>query len=72
MRALRAGRGGATQFLATVEPAGTVSSCRLLVGSGDAQLDETTCSVMQRRARFEPFEGARRPYVGTVVWMIGD
>ncbi|MEN3971769.1 energy transducer TonB [Sphingomicrobium sp. XHP0235] len=38
----------------TVDPEGSVSGCEIIESSGHALLDDTTCAILQERARFEP------------------
>lgn len=42
----------ATQLV--VDPSGRVDSCKVIISSGFADLDTTTCRLLTRRARFSP------------------
>ena len=50
--ALREGRSGRTFFKVQVSTGGMVTKCIVTGTSGSADLDEATCSIVQRRARF--------------------
>jgi protein TonB len=56
--ALRAGEAGTVGFRLYVDETGTVSACYVTSSSGSAILDNTTCSLMKRRARFNPARDA--------------
>lgn len=45
---------GVTRFAVSVGADGKVQSCRIVVSSGSPSLDETTCKLVTRRARFKP------------------
>jgi protein TonB len=45
---------GAVRFRLDVSAEGRVSACTILASSGSAILDETTCRLVQQRARFIP------------------
>ncbi len=53
-RALREEREGTTRFSVQVGTDGRVTSCSVTGSSGHSDLDSTTCSLIQRRARFTP------------------
>lgn len=53
-RALREEIEGVVRFVVQVDEAGRVASCSITGSSGSPDLDATTCSLMQRRARFTP------------------
>ncbi|QYU70222.1 energy transducer TonB [Leptolyngbya sp. 15MV] len=53
-RALREEREGVTRFTVNVGADGRVTSCQVTGSSGHADLDETTCRLIQRRGRFNP------------------
>ncbi len=67
---------GSTGFRLTVGKDGRVTGCKITQSSGFARLDELTCTLITRRARFDP--GLRRgePVEGTysnrVRWIIAD
>lgn len=45
---------GTTGFQLTIGPDGLVTNCTILSSSGSPDLDESTCTNVTRRARFEP------------------
>lgn len=51
-RALREDREGVTRFTVSVGADGKVTSCSVTGSSGHADLDSTTCQLIQRRGRF--------------------
>ena len=53
-RALREEREGVTRFSVQIGADGRVTSCNITGSSGHPDLDSTTCSLIQRRARFNP------------------
>ncbi len=53
-RALREEKEGVTRFSVQVGADGRVTSCNVTGSSGTPELDSTTCSLIQRRARFNP------------------
>lgn len=74
-RALREEREGTTGFRVTVGPDGRVTSCTVTSSSGSPDLDETACSLITRRARFNPAtDGEGQPTTGSysnrVRWQI--
>ena len=76
-RALRAEAEGLARYRLIVGTDGRVSSCEITTSTGNAQLDEATCRLIARRARFEPATdetGAKvlDSYTGTVRWQIPD
>lgn len=52
--ALQARASGAVTVRYMVGANGRVTACSVLQSSGDASLDSTTCSLLQRRFRFDP------------------
>jgi TonB family protein len=68
---------GRVQYTVAVGVDGRVNNCRIVNSSGSTLLDETTCSVVSLRARFDPatdsnsspIEGS---YTGSVNWQITD
>ena len=75
--ALRAEASGTTVARYTIGPDGRVTSCSVSSSSGNASLDSTTCSLIQRRFRFRPAIGADgNPTSETktqrVVWRLPD
>lgn len=53
-RALRDELEGATRFRLLVSPDGRTSHCEVRESSGSLALDQATCSIIKRRARFTP------------------
>ena len=53
-RAMRMGMEGVTRFTLTIDRNGRVSGCRVTASSGHAELDDTTCKLLAKRARFDP------------------
>lgn len=51
-RALREEREGTTRFRVTINADGRVTNCQITGSSGHPDLDETTCKLITRRARF--------------------
>jgi protein TonB len=73
--AMRANEQGATGFSLRVDKEGRVSECTIKASSGSASLDEATCSLVTRRARFRPAVDAEgRPkdgeYANRVRWVL--
>ncbi len=74
-RALREERAGVSGFRVSVGPDGRVTDCQITSSSGSPDLDEATCSNVQRRARFTPaMDGEGQPtsgsYSGRIRWVI--
>lgn len=58
-----AGRQGDTGFRLDVDTRGRVAACTITASSGSSLLDETTCTLLKRRARFKPARDASGAYV---------
>ena len=76
-RALREERQGTTSFRAIIGPDGRVTGCEITASSGSPDLDAATCSLITRRARFNPaLDDAGNPTTGTfssrVRWAIPE
>ena len=57
---------GTVEFRLTVGPDGRTMACEVVKSSGFAELDEMTCNLMMRRARFCPATNRKaRPIVGS-------
>jgi protein TonB len=74
-RALREDREGVTRFQVSVGPDGKVQSCSVTGSSGHPDLDDATCKLVTRRARFNPAtDGEGHPtsgsYSNSVRWQI--
>jgi protein TonB len=62
------GEEGTVQAKLTVSTSGRVSGCEIIRSSGHKSLDDATCSILQRRARFTPARAADgQPIASTVV-----
>ena len=65
-RALQQEREGTTGFRVTVGANGRVTECSISSSSGHPDLDQATCTNIQRRARFDPaLDGAGNPTTGS-------
>ena len=74
-RALQQEREGTTGFSVTVGPNGRVTECSISSSSGHPDLDQATCTNVQRRARFDPaLDAAGNPttgsYTNRIRWQI--
>ncbi|MEQ8411987.1 MAG: energy transducer TonB [Erythrobacter sp.] len=74
-RALREGIEGDVGFRALVDAEGRATQCQVANSSGHALLDEATCKLIARSARFEPARGAAGEalpgeYSGTLQWRL--
>lgn len=71
-RDLREGNEGATAFRLAIDRSGKAKSCEVTGSSGFASLDQATCRLVLKRARFEPPSRDGRPmpgeYVNRVRW----
>jgi len=56
--AQRAGEQGTTAISVQIDENGRVTSCNVTGSSGSPTLDDATCKLYQRRARFKPAEDA--------------
>ena len=64
--ALDRGETGSVFFKLVINPQGTVDSCAVQVSSGSSMLDAATCTIVQKRARFQPAVGIDgKPIYGT-------
>jgi periplasmic protein TonB len=75
-RALEARVTGTVFVRFIVQPDGRVSDCRVSRSSGSAELDGTTCRLIERRLRYRPaLDAAGRPIPATVMgkqaWEMG-
>ena len=73
--ALRAEQAGTTGFRLDVDATGKVTNCTVTSSSGSALLDNTACSLLKRRARFNAAEDASgnkipAPYSSRFTWKI--
>ena len=72
-RARRSGAGGSVTVRYWVEIDGSVTGCTITKSSGNAELDQATCGLIERRFRYEPARDAQGRLVrdvsgGTHVW----
>lgn len=71
MAALRAEQQGRVGFSLTVNPSGMVVACRVTQPSGFPALDNGTCDLMMRRARFHPTgANGNLTYEGVINWRL--
>jgi TonB family protein len=75
--ALRAGQQGEVRFRLIVDTDGCVADCVINQTSGFKLLDDTTCALLRKRARFTPAIGAdgkpvRVPWNSRFWWSIPD
>ena len=64
---------GVARFKLDISKTGTITGCRLTGSTGHAELDDATCGLLQKRAKFEPARGNQGEpvagsYVGAVRW----
>lgn len=71
-RALREGREGTVGFRAAFDASGAIVGCDIIASSGHADLDEESCRLIFRRARFAPAPPGTglRYYENRVRWRI--
>ncbi|QFT77145.1 energy transducer TonB [Erythrobacter sp. THAF29] len=62
-RWVREGLSGRAGFALTIDDKGRVSDCTITRSSGHAALDQATCKLIERRARFDP---AKDSYGNTI------
>ena len=68
---------GTAGFRLDIAATGKVTGCRITSSTGHAELDEATCKLLERRARFEPARGRNgEPVAGTfnssVRWVLPE
>lgn len=76
-RALRAGEEGTVRFNLTIGLNGAVTACQIVGSSGFPALDEATCRLVSRRARFNPAvdstgAAVEGRYANTVRWRLPE
>ncbi len=65
--ALGARAEGTVRFTLTVDPGGRVVGCTVVHSSGSSVLDQATCNIMRRRARYTPaMDSNGNPVAGTI------
>jgi protein TonB len=75
--ALRAGDEGKVRYRLEIGTNGRVSACAVTDSSGSAPLDQATCRIVTRRARFAPARDGDGNAVpdsreGEIVWRLPD
>lgn len=75
--AQRAGEEGTTGFALNIGPDGRVTGCNVTSSSGSSALDQATCRILQRRARFTPARDSNgQPtadtYRARITWQLKD
>jgi len=76
-RWIREGLSGSASFSLSIDAAGKVTGCTITRSTGHGALDEATCQLIGKRARFAPArDGSGKPvagsYSGTITWNIPD
>lgn len=74
-RGLREEHEGRTGYRLTIDSAGRVTSCTVTSSSGHDELDQTTCQLLPRRAKFEAARDdtgnvVSGSYSGSVTWRL--
>ena len=64
---------GVARFQLDISKTGTITGCRVTGSTGHSELDDATCGLLQKRARFEPARGKQgepvaSKYAGAVRW----
>ena len=67
MGALELGESRTAHFELLVSAEGRVTGCTILQSSGVAALDEASCAIMRRRARFEAARDSEGKRVGDMI-----
>lgn len=75
--ALRRNEQGTARFRVDVTEAGLPENCRIVESSGSPTLDEATCRIVTRRARFTPGVGddgkpKRSTFESSMKWKLGS
>jgi periplasmic protein TonB len=76
-RAQREERSGTAGFRLEIGPDGRVTSCTITSSTGHADLDEATCRLLPKRARFKPATAAgggpmSDTYNGRITWRLPE
>ncbi len=71
------GFSGLASFQLEISATGRVEDCRITRSSGHAELDQATCSLISKRARFNPAKDASGrtvtgSYSGSINWILPD
>lgn len=75
--AARMGEAGAVGFRVDIDRNGRIAACTIIISSGSAALDSTTCRLLRSRARFSPaLDRKGRPTEdslgGRIVWTLPE
>ncbi|EQB01745.1 protein TonB [Sphingobium wenxiniae] len=76
-RAQREERSGTAGFRLEIGPDGRVTSCTITSSTGHSDLDEATCRLLPKRARFKPAKGSNGEemadtYNGRITWRLPE
>ncbi|MBX7526196.1 energy transducer TonB [Qipengyuania vesicularis] len=68
---------GVARFRLDISATGQVTGCRILGSTGHTDLDEATCKLVQRRAKFQPARGGNGEpvagsYTSSVRWQLPE
>ena len=68
---------GRASFRLDIAANGKVTGCTITASTGHRELDQATCSLVQRRAKFQPARGREgepvaATYTQSIVWQIPD
>ncbi|MDP4574640.1 energy transducer TonB [Qipengyuania sp. G39] len=68
---------GVARFRLEIAANGRVSNCTVIGSTGHSELDSATCSLVSKRARFEPARGGNGEpvagsYTGSVLWQLPE
>jgi len=74
---IRRGMSGQASFQLQISASGRVTGCSIIGSTGHSELDQATCSLIQRRARFEPARDNRGAvtagtFLSSVNWRIPE
>lgn len=75
--AIRREEQGTVAFKLAIDARGRVSSCTIVRSSGSAALDKASCSILSRRARFDPArdtegQAIADTYEGRIRWELPE
>lgn len=68
---------GQASFKLAITSEGRVSNCTITASSGHSELDEATCALVSKRARFQPARdgsgsAVEGSYSNTIIWRLPD
>ena len=68
---------GTATFKLDIAVTGKVTGCQVIRSTGHSELDDATCVLVQKRAKFEPARGrsgepVAGSYTGSVLWQLPD